>query len=301
MGRACVMLSLATAAVHDINIGPYEGKETGESALLRGMLEGLGEGDLAVFDRYFCSFMMIATLLGRGVQVCTRLHQRRPNDFSQGTRLGKDDYLITWPRPKRPAWMDEAAYEQIPLTLTLRIVRVHLTHPGRRTRTITIVTTLTDPKKWTKEDIAELYGFRWNVELDIRQIKQTLGLDHFRCKSPHMVQRELWVTLLAYNLIRRVMATAAAIHGKQPRQLGFTLACQTIVSNWMLVSSGACRDPRVFWESALERIAANKVGHRPNRVEPRVVKRRRDHFPCMTQPREDLRKKLRAANLRRDT
>ena len=153
----------------------------------------------------------------------------------------------------------------------------------------------------TQEDIAELYRFRWNVELDIRQIKQTLGLDHFRCKSPHMVQRELWVTLLGYNLIRRVTAIAAAVHGKQPRRLGFTLACQAILANWMLVSTGACRDPRVFWESALERIASNQAAHRPNRVEARVVKRRRDHFPCMREPREELRKKLRAANLRRDS
>ena len=113
-----------------------------------------------------------------------------------------------------------------------------MTVPGRRTETITVVTTLTDPEAYSREDIAELYGYRWNVELDIRQIKQTLRLDHVRCKTPEMVRRELWVTLLAYNLIRKVIATAAAVHQKQPRQLGFTLACQSVLSSWMLLVDG---------------------------------------------------------------
>jgi hypothetical protein len=293
IARACVMLSLATAAVQDINIGRYEGKETGESALLRGMLDNLSRGDLALFDRYYCSFMMLAILQLHGAHACTRLHQCRPQDITQGKRLGDEDYLVTWTRPKRPDWMDEATYEQIPPTLTLRMIRYQVVVPGSRVETITVVTTLTDPEQWSKEDIAELYGFRWNVELDIRQIKQTLSLDHFRCKSPHMVQRELWVTLLAYNLVRRLTATAAAIHGKQPRQLGFTQACQTIMANYLLVSTGACRDPQAFWESALERIAANEVGNRPGRIEPRALKRLRDRYPRMHQPREEMRRKLR--------
>src|SRR5208337_2277375 len=103
-----------------------------------------------------------------------------------------------------------------------------------------------------KEDIASLYGCRWNAELDIRDIKQTLGLDHVRCKSPHMVRRELWVTLLAYNLIRKLIATAAALHDKSPRQLGFTLACQTVLSSWMLLATGTCRDVQALWRQALE-------------------------------------------------
>jgi hypothetical protein len=300
MARACVMLSLATAAVEDINIGPFEGKETGESALLRGMLERLGSGDVAVFDRYCCSYMMIAMLQLRGAHACTRLHQCRSEDFTRGTRLGEDDYLVTWTRPQRPDWMDRETYEQIPLTLTLRMIRYQVVEPGYRTQTITVVTTLTDPQRWSKEDIAELYRFRWNAELDIRHIKQTLGLDHFRCKSPHMVLRELWVTLLGYNLIRKLTATAAALHGKQPRQLGFTLACQTIMANYMLASTGVCRDPRAFWELALERIAVNEVANRPGRIEPRAVKRWRDRFPRMHQPREEMRNKLRAAKAARD-
>ena len=292
IARACVVLSLATAAVHDLAIGPYQGKQTGETALLRDILDCMDAGDVGVFDRYYCSFMMLALLQLRGVDVCTRLHPCRPSDFRRGRRLGRYDHRVTWSRPDRPAWMSQEQYERIPETLTLRELQFDVTSPGRRTETITVVTTLTDPMAYSKEDIAELYGYRWNAELDIRDIKQTLGLDHARCKSPEMVRRELRVTLLAYNLIRKVIATAAAMHDKQPRQLGFTLACQTILSSWMLLSTGACRDVKQTVHSALARIAANEVANRPGRIEPRVLKRRRHRYPLMSRPREQLRKEL---------
>jgi hypothetical protein len=247
---------------------------------------------VAVFDRCFCSFLMLAILRLRDVHFCARLHQRRPVDFRRGQRLGPDDHLITWTRPKRPDWMSEQLYEQIPLTITLRELRYQVTVPGRRTESITVVTSLTDPVAYPAEDIAELYGYRWNAELDIRDIKQTLGLDHVRCKTPGMVRRELWVTLLAYNLVRQLIATAASAHDKQPRQLGFTLACQTVLSSWMLLATGACRDPRQLLSGALERIAANEVANRPGRIEPRVIKRSRDHYPLMHDPRHQLRNAL---------
>jgi hypothetical protein len=228
VARACAILSLATAAIQDIAIGPYEGKETGETALLRSLLDDLHEGDLVVFDRYFCSYMMLALLQGRSVQACTRLHQRRRSDFRRGRRLGEYDHRVTWTRPVRPSWMAEDLYAQIPETLTLRELQFEVTEPGRRVSLITVITTLTDPVAYPKQEIAALFGCRWNVELDILAIKQTLNLDHVPCKSPAMVLLHLWVTLLAYNLIRKLIATAAAVHGKQPRQLGFTLACQTV-------------------------------------------------------------------------
>ena len=285
-------MSLATACVLDLAVGPYQGKQTGENALLREMLDAFDQGDVAVFDRYYCSFMMLATLSLGGVQACTRLHQRRPIDFRRGRRLGRDDHLITWTRPARPAWMSDEEYRRIPDTLTLRELRFDVIVPGRRTETITVVTTLTDAQAFTKEDIAELYGFRWNVELDIRAIKQTLGLDHLRCKTPEMVRRELWVTLLAYNLIRKLIATSAAIHGKQPRRLGFTLACQTVLASWMLLSTGSCSNWPAMHVTMLTHIAANEVAHRPGRIEPRVLKRRRHRYPLMQRPRDQLRSEL---------
>ena len=292
IARATAVLSLATGAICDLALGPYQGKETGETALLRQILDTLKEGDVAVLDRYFCSFWMLAILRQRGVHFCTRLHQLRTADFRRGQRLGKDDHLVTWTRPQRPDWMSKELYQQIPQTMTLREIRFHVTVPGRRTETLTVVTSLIDPKAYPKEDIAELYGYRWNAELDIRAIKQTLGLDHLRCKTPAMVRRELSVTLLAYNLIRKLIATAAAVHGKQPRQLGFTLACQEVLSSWMLLATGDCRDPDSLWKSTLARIAANQVADRPGRIEPRALKRRKDRYPYMHDPRNELRQKL---------
>ena len=292
IARVCVVISLATACVCDLAIGPYEGKETGETALLRELLETFDENDVVVFDRYYGSFMMLALLSLRGLHVCVRLHQLRHSDFRRGRRLGPGDHLITWTRPQRPRWMSPEQYDRIPETLTLREVKFDVKVPGRRTEALTIITTLTDPKAYSREDLAELYGFRWNVELDIRQIKQTLHLDHVRCKTPAMVRRELWVTLLAYNLIRKVIATSAAVHQKQPRHLGFTLACQSLLASWMILATGSCRDSCAMYAMLLARIAAHEVANRPGRIEPRVLKRRRHRYPLMQQPREQLRAKL---------
>jgi hypothetical protein len=292
IARVCAVLSLATACICDLAIGPYEGKETGETALLRSLLETFEENEVVVFDRYYGSFMMLALLSLRGLHVCVRRHQMRHSDFRRGRRLGPGDHLIAWTRPQRPGWMSPQQYDQIPETLTLREVQFQMTVPGRRVETITIITTLTDPQTYSREDLAELYGFRWNAELDIRQIKQTLHLDHVRCKTPEMVRRELWVTLLAYNLIRKVIATSAAVHKKQPRHLGFTLACQTLLASWMILASRSCRDTRALYTMILARIAANEVADRPGRIEPRVLKRRRHRYPLMQQPRAQLRAEL---------
>jgi putative transposase len=164
--------------------------------LLRGLLGTFEKDDVVVFDRHYCSFLMLALLAQGGQHVCARLHQRQPSDFRRGRRLGPGDHLITWTRPKKPSLMTQAQYDQVPETLTLREVKFQVTVPGRRTETITIVTTLTDPRTYSREDLAELYGFRWHAELDIRQIKQTLHLDHVHCKTPEMVRRELWVPAL---------------------------------------------------------------------------------------------------------
>jgi putative transposase len=291
IARACAVLSLATAAILNLNIGPYQGKQTGESALLRGILDCLGPGDVAVFDRCLCSYLLLAVLSLRGVHFCARLHRHRPSDFRRGQRLGHDDHLVTWTRPIRPDWMGQELYDQIPQTMTLREVRFQVASPGCRTTTLVVVTSLTDPVAYPPEQIAELYGYRWNVELDIRHIKQTLGLDHVRCKSPDMVQRELWVTLLAYNLIRKLIATAAVLHDKEPRHIGFTLACQTVLSAWMLLATEGCRDAQNLWRLALERIGANEVANRPGRIEPRMIKRRRDLYPLFHEPRQVLRRR----------
>jgi len=293
--RVVAILSLATASVLDAAIGPYKGKETGESALLRTMLSSLHSGDVAVFDRYYCSFLMIALLQLQGTDVCARLHQKRKSDFRTGKRLGKGDHLIVWTKPAKPDWMDQETYDRIPETLELRELRYTVVEKGRRTKTITVVTTLTDAALYSHAEIAELYGFRWNSELDIRAIKSSLNLAHVRCKSPEMVRRELRTTLLAYNLIRTTAANAAALHGKQARQISFTGTCQYVLSSWQLISCGVLTTDQ-FGEHCrvlLARIAKCEVANRPGRLEPRVLKRRRHGYPLMQKPRNVLRQELR--------
>lgn len=210
MLRIVVLLSLATAMLCGMEQGPYAGKETGEMALFRQLLEQLSCGDIVLADRYYCSYFMIALLQRMGVDVVTRLHQARDADFRRGQRLGQGDHLVTWFRPARPEWMDEETYTQMPATLTLREVKVEVHEPGFRTESFVVVTTLLNARYYTRSDIAELYRKRWLVELDIRAIKESLGLDVLRGKSPEMVRKELWTGLLAYNLLRQVTAQSAA-------------------------------------------------------------------------------------------
>jgi hypothetical protein len=298
IARACVILCLATACILELAVGPYSGKETGETALLRSLLESLSEGDVLVADRYYCSFLMIALLAQRGVDVCARLHQCRRPDFRRGQRLGPDDHLITWTKPPRPDWMDEQTYATIPKTLTLRELRYCLAVPGRRVQVLTVVTTLLDADAYSRNDIAELYGFRWNSELDIRSIKQALNLGHVRCKSPEMVRRELWATLLGYNLIRTTAAAAAVLHDKQPRQISFTGACQYMLASWPLFSTHQVAPSKHLsrCRALLAQIAACEVANRPGRIEPRELKRRRHGYKLMQEPRATLRARLAKLN-----
>lgn len=295
IARAVGIISLATGCVMDLALGPYKGKQTGESALLRSMLQSLAVGDIAVMDRYYCSFMMTALLLSQGTHTCARKHHLRHSDFRRGTRLGKYDHLIVWTRPQRPKWMDATTYALIPETLKLRELRFNIVQSGRRTRTMDIITTLTDADEHTKEDIAELYGFRWNSELDIRSIKSNLNLAHLRCKSPEMVHRELWATILGYNLIRTTSAGAALLHGKQPRQLSFTSSCQYVLASWMQLSSRLIDEAKLsaYLSIILKQIAGCEVANRPGRLEPRVLKRRRHGYKLMQKPRNQLRRELR--------
>ncbi len=298
IARCVAILSLTTAAIIDLAIGPYAGKETGETALLRSIMTSLNRGDVAVMDRCFCSFMMLALLHSEGIHSCSRKNRMRASDFRRGRRIGKYDHIVTWTRPECPKWMTRELYDKIPETLELREIRFHVAIPGYRTRTLDIITTLTDADKYTKQDIADLYGFRWNSELDIRSIKSNLNLEHVRCKSPEMVRRELWTSLLAYNLIRTTAASAALLHGKQPRQISFTSTCQYALSSFEIIGSGLipAAQLRDYILRLLKQIAACEVGKRPGRLEPRVIKRRPKPFQWMRRPRAELRAELRNKN-----
>ncbi len=286
--RLVVLLSLATGVVCGCGMGPHQGKESGETALFRTLLEQLQRGDVVVADRYYCSYWVIAALQALGVEGAFRLHARRKYDFRRGERLGKDDHVVIWHKPARPDWMDEATYQQIPETLTIREIRVRVETPGYRSQDLIIATTMTNPKEYSKEDIADLYHKRWHIELDIRNIKQTLKMDILSCKSPEMVRKEIWAHLLAYNLTRKVMAEAAAQAQTEPRRISFAGAVQTLNEfRYILRSTGESRGELVL--VMLVAIATHTVGDRPGRSEPRKVKRRPKAYPLMTKPREQER------------
>lgn len=294
--RLVVLLSLATAMVTDYASGPYSGKETGETALLRQLRGHLTRRDIVLADRYFCGWFTIALLLQVGVDIVTRQHQLRTTDFRRGRRLGKGDHVVHWPKPPRPEWMDQATYEGLPDELCVRELEVHVHQPGFRVESFVVVTTLTDARKYPPEDIAELYHRRWLVELDIRSIKVTLGMDILRCKSPEMVRREVAACLLTYNLIRQSMLQSALQARISPRQQSFATALQKIAAGWIVVL--LVDEDRVtsLTQTHLEQLATHPVGHRPDRIEPRAVKRRPKPHKLLTKPRAEARAECLAGN-----
>ncbi len=292
IARLVVLISLSTAMVCGMAMGRFAGKETGEMALFRKLLDQLDPGDIILADRYFCSYFMIAMLLQLGVDIVARLHQCRQSDLQRGRRLGKRDYLVQWKRPAKPDWMDQETYEWMPKSLTLRQFEVKVHQPGFRVESFVVVTALTDAKKYTKEDIAALYHKRWLVELDIRAIKVTLGMDVLRCKTPQMVGKEIWTCLLAYNLIRKSMLQAAARSNVSPRRLSFTTAMQTVAASWMTLPTHD--QAAVMIQVQLDSLTEQLIGNRPHRVEPRAVKRRPKPHKLLTKPRDEARAELMA-------
>lgn len=285
--RLVVLLSLGTAMVTGMAMGRYMGKETGEPALLRELFDRLRPGDVVLGDRCYCSYFMIALLARLKVDIVVRLHQFRPSEFCRGR-----DHVITWERPPKPDWMDQETYDQMPGTLQLREVHVQVNQPGFRVAALIVVTTLMAVDEYTKDDVAELYHKRWLAELDIRVIKINLGMDVLRCLTPEMVRKEMWTCLLAYNLTRQSMLEAALAARLSPRQLSFTAAMQKIAASWATLAVCDATQLVRLIEIALHQLAAHRVGNRPDRIEPRAIKRRPKPHKLLTKPRKEARETL---------
>ena len=292
LARLVVMFCLATGVVLESAIGPGRGKKTGEITLFRSLWDSLKPGEIVLADRCYCSYFDIAMLKARGVDVVFRLHQQRKIDFRCGRRLGREDHIVSWPRPGRPGWMDEATYEQIPEALEIRELRVRVTRRGFRTRVINVVTTLLDAGIYNKSDLESLYRERWHAELDLRSIKIALGMDVLRCKTPEMVRKEIGMTLAAYNVIRALMARAAKVHKRRPRRLSFKGALQSLLGFAEKLRDSSPEKRDWLWEIILEGIAKDEVGNRPNRIEPRARKRRPKPYPLLMKPRKQARTAL---------
>jgi putative transposase len=293
MIRMVVLLSLATAALQDLAYGPYQGKETGETALLRALLADVPAGDVLVADRYYCSYWLVALALAGRVDVVFRLHQLRSYDFLRGQRLGRNDHVVRWPKPQRPAWMDADSYAALPELLTVREIRFQVTTPGFRVEELVIATTLTDAALYAQEELADLYHERWHVELDVRAIKISLKMEELRCKTPFMVEKEIWAHFLGYNLVRKVSAQAALLRGLHPRSVSFTGTKDALQAAWSQATVAAPAAERQRQGQALLQILGSKpVGNRPDRCEPRQVKRRPKQYKHLRRPRAQARAKL---------
>jgi hypothetical protein len=281
--RMVAIVSLSCGVVLEWAIAPCEGKQTGETALLWPLVHKLHRGDVVIADRCYSGYFMIACLMQQGVDVVLRQHARRHTDFRRGLALGVRDHVVSWMRPKRPGWMDEATYRTMPEMLKMRESRVG---------GWTLVSSLIDAKQVSKQDLLELYRSRWQVELDLCAIKAVMQMDILRCKSPPMVEKEIAAHLLAYNLVRSVMAKAAQLAGVRVRELSFKGALQLLRAFEQNLRHSPRGRLSVRHAHLLAGIAQMKVPYRPGRVEPRAVKRRPKPYLRLNEPRENARDRL---------
>ena len=280
--RLVGLLCAATGAVLDAAIGPYAGKRGSEHALFRQLLGGIVANDLVLADRYYCAYFVIALIKAQGADVVFQQHQRRLMDFRKGRRLGPRDHVVVWEKPKVcPGWLTREQYDAFPDTLEIREVKVN---------TKVLVTTLLCAKQFPKQALGELYASRWNVELDLRNIKTTLGMERLRCKTPAMNEKELWVYLLAYNLIRLLMTESAKQADVLPRLLSFKHCLQLCLA-WSHGGTPAFEAAYLCLLYGL--IAQQRVGNRPGRIEPRAIKRRPKTYPLLMKPRPLAREDIR--------
>ena len=230
----------------------------------------------------------------RGVDTVTRLC-RRQADFRRGKRLGKGDHIVRWYKPKQHRTTDKEAYNALPEFLLVRETLVRIEQAGFRTKTMIVVTTILDTEHTTKDDLADLYRARWNNELDFRSLKTTMQMDNLRCKTPELVRKEVWTHILAYNLIRTIIAQAASKHDREPRSISFKGTVQTLEAFQPVISILGDRSKgirTVLYQQLLDAIAIHQVADRPNRFEPRLRKNRPKHYAFLRKPRDVIKREM---------
>jgi len=264
-------------------VGRFNGKGGDEQTLLRSIQDTLEAGDILLGDAFFSTYFFMAAMLEKGVDLVMEQQgaRRRSTDFRRGQKLGQKDHVIILMKPKiLPHWMTKDQYEQAPASIQIRELKVNQK---------ILVTTLVCVKTYPKEALKALYKSRWDVELDIRNIKQTLGMDMLSCKTPEMAVKEIWVYLLAYNVIRLLMAQSALLADLLPRTLSFKHCLQLWSS--LLQKSVLITDKQL--EGLFNLMSQQIVGNRPGRIEPRAVKRRSKPFPLLVKPRAESRAQVR--------
>jgi Transposase DDE domain len=282
LARLAVLLSLATGACHDMAMAPYAGKGTGETTLLRQMYDTLKPGDVVLADALFDDYFIACELRQRGVELVARAQYQRVG--TQTVRSRSDGDVIVWQRPNKPHGMAGEQYRTYPKTQLMRQVSVDARDKDNRVEQFKVITTILDGGI-DGGQIGELYERRWDGEVNIRSIKSTMKMDVLRCKAPEMVRKEIWAHLLAYNLLRTVMAVAAAENGIEPRQLSFKGAKQAVTAFAPKIEAARSEGRAVLIDAMLTTIAYHRVGDRPGRWEPRARKRRPKPGFRLMQPR----------------
>lgn len=281
--RIVGVICLSSGAVLNAAMGRYSGKGANEQSLLRTLLDTFKTNDLIVGDAFYGTYFLLAALLDKNVDVVFEQQgaRKRVTDFRKGQHLGSKDHLIELTKPvKKPDWMTQEEYEDAPAVITLRELKVN----GK-----TLITTLLCARAYPKDELKALYKKRWHIEVDLRNIKTTLGMEKLSCKTPEMVKKEMWVYFLAYNLIRLLMAQSALLADVLPRQLSFKHTVQLWLT-WCQQTQAI--GIQVDEEILFMLIAQKTVGNRPGRVEPRVVKQRPKPFPLLMEKREQAREKI---------
>ena len=283
--RMVITTSLATGCTLHYNTGPVEGKKTGEVSLFREKHGTFSANDIVVADSNFESFTDAALLRTRGVDLVCCINGTREDPFTDPC-LAIDDQTVILPKPKfctqrftRELW------QSLPESLEVRIIRYRTS--GRQSE-ITLVTTLTDRQEYPAEDIAGLYGFRWDVELDIRALKTAMGMDRLRCRRPENLDREIAVHVLAYNLVRWLMCDTAKVFDVHPRQISFSIARDA----WLAFADELETVNDLAW--IIASAGSRFVRNRPGRTEPRAIKRRQSKYEKLKEPRPSRRRKAAA-------
>jgi Transposase DDE domain len=294
MARIAAVFSLACGAVVELGICRYAGKGQSELGMLRTLWNLFQPGDVMLADRLMCAWTEMVMLKRRGVDSVCRFTSHRKTDFRRGKRLGHDDHIVKWLKPQKPRTIDREAYDVLPDYLMVRECRVRIDQPGFRIKTLIIATTLLDADEFTKDDLAQLYRARWSAELDLRSLKQTIQMDVLRCKTPELVRKEIWTHILAYNLIRTIMAQAASKHGIEPRSISFKGAIQTLEAFQPVIDLQGQQDLawlNDLYQHLLDAVANHRVGDRPNRFEPRFIKRR-PKYDFLKKPRDEAKREM---------
>jgi len=284
LARLTVLLSLATGACHDLAMAPYAGKGTGEKTLVRQLYDMLKPGDVVLADALFDDYFIAWELRQRGIELVARAQYERVD--TQTVQSGPDGDVILWQRPNKPHGMKGEQYRTYPKTLRMRQVSVDARGKDNRVEQFKVITTILDAAI-DGGQIGALYERRWGGEVDIRSIKATMKMDVLRCKTPEMVRKEIWAHLLAYNLLRTVMAVAAAESGIEPRQVSFKGAKQAVTAFAPKIEAAPSEERAALIDALLRAIAYHRVGDRPGRWEPRARKRRPKPGVRLMQPRAE--------------